>query len=259
MKNFMVFVLFIFVVGTVSSEPDLISAIRIPNWQYFDEVITTTTRSEKTLFLSRLFSGLFTWNRNELRIVRNAFYARHGYRFNSPDLQNYFNQFAWYNGTEENVDHLLSDSEKNFISLIQRIEMNYPQSINDNIIGHWSPIDYLGYHPMAIYSGRQIKIFPNGTFFYSEDYWPEYSRELTVDFYGLWSFSNNEFKITPLSDDVGFFGDINIIINNINKNIRFNYYFYYGKSFTESNFTNDSTRWIRIVDHPNNLFDGYRE
>jgi len=32
----------------------------------------------------------------ELRLARNEIYARHGATFNSPDLQEYFNNQEWY-------------------------------------------------------------------------------------------------------------------------------------------------------------------
>ena len=35
----------------------------------------------------------------ELQIARNEIYARHGRKFNNPDLQAWFNSCSWYNGT----------------------------------------------------------------------------------------------------------------------------------------------------------------
>jgi len=35
----------------------------------------------------------------DLRFARNEIYARHGRRFNSPELQAYFNSCSWYEGT----------------------------------------------------------------------------------------------------------------------------------------------------------------
>ena len=40
--------------------------------------------------------GLSAW---QLKIARNEIFARHGRRFNDPDLQAYFDSQAWYNGT----------------------------------------------------------------------------------------------------------------------------------------------------------------
>ena len=52
---------------------------------------------------------------SELRIARNEIYARHGRRFQSADLQEYFNQRSWYEGSisPENFDEsVLSDIEQ---------------------------------------------------------------------------------------------------------------------------------------------------
>jgi hypothetical protein len=38
-----------------------------------------------------------------LRFIRNTIYARHGYAFNSIDLQEHFLRFNWYNGIKNNV------------------------------------------------------------------------------------------------------------------------------------------------------------
>jgi len=42
----------------------------------------------------------------ELRLMRNEVYARHGYRFNNPDLQNYFEKQSWYKPTTLDANHL---------------------------------------------------------------------------------------------------------------------------------------------------------
>jgi hypothetical protein len=41
------------------------------------------------------------YSKEDIRILRNAIYAIHGYTFNSEDLKKFFNQFIWYipNGT----------------------------------------------------------------------------------------------------------------------------------------------------------------
>lgn len=59
----------------------------------------------------------------ELRILRNTIYARHGRRFVSKDLQNYFSGFSWYTPRVNEVNpNELSAVEKHNIQLIQRYE-----------------------------------------------------------------------------------------------------------------------------------------
>lgn len=59
----------------------------------------------------------------ELRILRNTIYARHGRRFKSADLRQYFSGFSWYNPRVNEVNPKeLSAVEKHNIALIQRYE-----------------------------------------------------------------------------------------------------------------------------------------
>lgn len=61
----------------------------------------------------------------ELRIARNEIYARHGRRFQSQDLQEYFESKGWYHGTIEPSDFkesLLNDFEKKNAELIKKAE-----------------------------------------------------------------------------------------------------------------------------------------
>ena len=57
-----------------------------------------------------------------LRIMRNTILARHGYRFNSKDLQDYFGTEPWYKPAASNDDIRLSFVEKLNIELIQQME-----------------------------------------------------------------------------------------------------------------------------------------
>ncbi len=59
---------------------------------------------------------------DELKIMRNEIYARHGYIFKSNEMRDYFFKQAWYRPTVDNVDNLLTDIEKKNISLIKLFE-----------------------------------------------------------------------------------------------------------------------------------------
>lgn len=58
----------------------------------------------------------------ELRIMRNWIFARHGYIFQSPDLREYFSKYSWYEPTSRNVTAQLNKIEKSNIELIQGYE-----------------------------------------------------------------------------------------------------------------------------------------
>ena len=64
-------------------------------------------------------------SREELRIIRNTPFARHGYRFNSEDLSAHFAQFSWYEPYTKNVN--LEPVENDNALLIRSIEQNYAE------------------------------------------------------------------------------------------------------------------------------------
>lgn len=80
--------------------------------------------STRTYSRSEL-SGLSDY---ELFIARNEIYARHGRKFQSEDLQKYFNGKSWYKGTIEASafdESVLSDTEQANAALIREIEESH--------------------------------------------------------------------------------------------------------------------------------------
>lgn len=67
-------------------------------------------------------SDLAGKSKQELRIMRNAIFARHGYIFNSSDLRKYFSAQSWYKGEKKNVSAELSTIEKQNVEFIKRHE-----------------------------------------------------------------------------------------------------------------------------------------
>lgn len=61
-------------------------------------------------------------NKQGLRILRNWIFARHGYRFKSQDLKQYFSQFPWYTPRYDNVNSQLSEIELYNIDMIKKYE-----------------------------------------------------------------------------------------------------------------------------------------
>ncbi|PEQ95193.1 hypothetical protein CN481_04870 [Bacillus sp. AFS006103] len=60
----------------------------------------------------------------ELRLARNEIYARHGYIFNSEDLNSYFQQKSWYHEDADYDGVTLSEIEKYNVDLIHNSERN---------------------------------------------------------------------------------------------------------------------------------------
>ncbi len=67
-------------------------------------------------------SDLSGYSMDNLRILRNAIFARHGYKFKSADLQEYFAGFDWYRSRFADVTAQLSSVEKKNIELIKALE-----------------------------------------------------------------------------------------------------------------------------------------
>lgn len=68
------------------------------------------------------YSELFTKSLQDLRIIRNSIYAKHGSRFTSADLQDYFDSQQWYIPIDSYSDSLLSESDLVTLELIKSIE-----------------------------------------------------------------------------------------------------------------------------------------
>ncbi|MDY5123760.1 MAG: YARHG domain-containing protein [Treponema sp.] len=58
----------------------------------------------------------------QYRYLRNLVYARHGYIFNSEDLNSYFNKFDWYKTNPSFTENELSKDEKYYIERILNLE-----------------------------------------------------------------------------------------------------------------------------------------
>jgi hypothetical protein len=65
----------------------------------------------------------------ELRLLRNEIFAKHGYIFNSTDLKEYFASKDWYEPKFRNVDSLLTKTEKENIELILGLENRIKSSL----------------------------------------------------------------------------------------------------------------------------------
>lgn len=61
-------------------------------------------------------------DKSQLRILRNSYFARHGYIFNDPELTKFFNQFDWYHPYTKDVIHNFSQIEKHNVELIRSYE-----------------------------------------------------------------------------------------------------------------------------------------
>jgi hypothetical protein len=70
----------------------------------------------------------------DLRVLRNEVYARHGRRFETPWLRDYFKAAAWYAPRADFTVAELSDIEKNNIKLIQAVEARRHDELSTRLI-----------------------------------------------------------------------------------------------------------------------------
>ena len=108
----------------------------------------------------------------KLRILRNAVYAGHGYRFNSPDLGSYFSQYKWFKPRHASVKDRLTETDRQNLEKItwrefslQLREKLVSGKVNEEglstsekkLIGIWndSPVLAAGW-------GTTWQFFPNG-------------------------------------------------------------------------------------------------
>lgn len=60
--------------------------------------------------------------KEELRILRNAIYAWHGYKFADPELTDYFSRQPWYFAEEENQNIQLTEVQRKNVALLLEYE-----------------------------------------------------------------------------------------------------------------------------------------
>lgn len=86
------------------------------------------TQSDTTVLTER---DLMFLSEEELRIARNEIFARHGRKFDDPELRAHFENTDWYNGRYtpeefEKIQHdVLSEAEWKNIQLISEAEKRY--------------------------------------------------------------------------------------------------------------------------------------
>lgn len=70
-------------------------------------------------------AGLVDFNAEELRLIRNEIYARHGYIFGDKKLKSYFSAKEWYSGENTNAMEVycdFNDVTRESVDLLRRLE-----------------------------------------------------------------------------------------------------------------------------------------
>lgn len=61
-------------------------------------------------------------SKQEIRILRNAIFARHGYKFKDKSLQQHFSKFSWYKPQYADVSGQLNSIEQKNVSFLRSHE-----------------------------------------------------------------------------------------------------------------------------------------
>lgn len=62
------------------------------------------------------------FSKDELKIMRNEIFARHGFIFSTDAMKKHFSAMSWYKPEQKNVDNLLSPVERHNVELIRKVE-----------------------------------------------------------------------------------------------------------------------------------------
>ncbi len=68
-----------------------------------------------------MVEGLFV---EDLRVLRNEIYAKHGRVFKDSNLQKYFEAQTWYQPNPDFKDEMLSEVESKNLAIIRETELN---------------------------------------------------------------------------------------------------------------------------------------
>lgn len=72
-------------------------------------------------------SDLQYYTKDQLRLIRNYFYAKQGYNFKSKDLSQLFSQYDWYKTNSNFAESLIPENEMKFIHYLLSEEQSFPQ------------------------------------------------------------------------------------------------------------------------------------
>ncbi|MEN8121746.1 MAG: YARHG domain-containing protein [Bacteroidota bacterium] len=113
--------------------------VRKTNHSNIQTINDSIVLSSEEKYVSQIIDSVqyLKYGLDSLRIKRNEVFARKGLIFKSKDLQEYFQQFDWYNPKYKDVLPFLNDIDKENIRIIQNIEaflskrLNYFRSFPD--------------------------------------------------------------------------------------------------------------------------------
>lgn len=143
--------------------------------------------------------GLKKCDTRQLRLIRNAIFAKYGYKFKSDELSEYFSKFDWYQPKYNNIDSFLTPIDIRNIQVIKTFEALADNGkLNKKLTIERPPFDKKSFKlPNNV--GNFIKEYgkPNGTFVGDDDS-PSPTRQLLY-----WVFPNSNLMLHVQSNSYG--------------------------------------------------------
>lgn len=127
----------------------------------------------------------------ELKLARNEIYARHGRKFKSEEIQNYFNSKSWYKGAVEPdkfQEDELNQFEKDNIRLLLKAEQNQkPQGPSQDYLKIMKENDILDQYGLTDYGRVNVSSF-GGELKDRGDYYEATGQRLRTPVYYDWNY-----------------------------------------------------------------------
>lgn len=101
------------VINSTISEKEKERLIKLEGYENMGYTVTHTLLTE---------SDLQGCSKQTLKIMRNWIFAKHGYKFKTTEMREFFEQFPWYEGRYDDVTDMLSDLERKNVEFIKRHE-----------------------------------------------------------------------------------------------------------------------------------------
>jgi len=159
------------------------------------DILIDKIRNGQSIYYSKHIKGK---NLEELRILRNTIFARHGYIFKSDDLMEVFKKYSWYNPMKfkiettqidkENLEYIMYREMESKINSIIKSPGRTISNEERQLVGIWQ--DFRG---AAAGWGHVFIFYPNGIFVerFSQN---DCSKRL-LSKTGKWKYYNNELTL----------------------------------------------------------------
>lgn len=121
-----------------------------------NEKIITIEGKEYNLNTNLHYDSINGLSKDELKLLRNAYFAKYGYSFKDAELKDYFSKFDWYSSKYDDIEELLTKDDVQNIDLLLKLENNFNAlsktltKQEGDLVGFW----HLGAGVGAGYSDR---------------------------------------------------------------------------------------------------------